>query len=240
MNYVLFVPRHWWHYVESIDPLTVSVNSWIELDEDHEARVEEAITRMLVCAVKSSHDPGNTEAWLNPTEAEVTSHATNLHFVNQAVSACMENRGRAKTKDKQHRPCNEPIPKLSIKKRKLSGGDCIDGGASLPAEHNRSTLDPGHLLKMSPGLNLVPALPRLDSENKCVCQLAKTAEDTSHNTDKPSGSIAEEMVLVENSDFEGTPSYSPRAITTNEVLDCLVNPQVVSLMARLLLERQGS
>lgn len=28
---VLYVPRHWWHYVESVDPVTVSVNSWIEL-----------------------------------------------------------------------------------------------------------------------------------------------------------------------------------------------------------------
>lgn len=28
---VLYVPRHWWHYVESVDPITVSVNSWIDL-----------------------------------------------------------------------------------------------------------------------------------------------------------------------------------------------------------------
>lgn len=28
---VLLVPRHWWHYVESIDPITISINSWIEL-----------------------------------------------------------------------------------------------------------------------------------------------------------------------------------------------------------------
>lgn len=28
---VLYVPTHWWHYVESVDPITVSVNSWIEL-----------------------------------------------------------------------------------------------------------------------------------------------------------------------------------------------------------------
>lgn len=28
---MLYVPRHWWHYVESVDPITVSVNSWIEL-----------------------------------------------------------------------------------------------------------------------------------------------------------------------------------------------------------------
>lgn len=28
---VLYVPRHWWHYVESVDPITVSVNSWIDM-----------------------------------------------------------------------------------------------------------------------------------------------------------------------------------------------------------------
>lgn len=28
---MLYVPRHWWHYVESLDPITVSVNSWIDL-----------------------------------------------------------------------------------------------------------------------------------------------------------------------------------------------------------------
>ncbi|XP_013001834.2 HSPB1-associated protein 1 isoform X2 [Cavia porcellus] len=66
---VLFVPRHWWHYVESIDPVTVSINSWIELEEDHLARVEEAITRTLVCALKTSEDPHNSRAWLNPTES---------------------------------------------------------------------------------------------------------------------------------------------------------------------------
>lgn len=67
---VLLVPRHWWHYVESIDPVTVSINSWIELDEDHQARVEEAITRTVVCALKTAEDPHNTRAWLNPTEVD--------------------------------------------------------------------------------------------------------------------------------------------------------------------------
>lgn len=28
---VLYVPRHWWHYVESVDPITVSVNSWVDM-----------------------------------------------------------------------------------------------------------------------------------------------------------------------------------------------------------------
>uniref|UniRef100_A0A8C5KJA6 JmjC domain-containing protein n=1 Tax=Jaculus jaculus TaxID=51337 RepID=A0A8C5KJA6_JACJA len=37
-------------------------------EEDHLARVEEAITRMLVCALKTAENPHNTRAWLNPTE----------------------------------------------------------------------------------------------------------------------------------------------------------------------------
>lgn len=37
-------------------------------EEDHQARVEEAITRILVCALKTAEDPHNTRAWLNPTE----------------------------------------------------------------------------------------------------------------------------------------------------------------------------
>lgn len=37
-------------------------------DADHEARVEEAITRMLVCAIKSAENPGAGDVWLNPTE----------------------------------------------------------------------------------------------------------------------------------------------------------------------------
>ncbi|XP_017565014.1 HSPB1-associated protein 1 homolog isoform X3 [Pygocentrus nattereri] len=65
---VLFVPRHWWHYVESIDPVTVSVNSWIEMEVDDEARVEEALTKTIVCALKTTPSLDNKDNWLNPTE----------------------------------------------------------------------------------------------------------------------------------------------------------------------------
>ncbi|CAI9531834.1 unnamed protein product, partial [Staurois parvus] len=87
---VLFVPRHWWHYVESVDDVTVSVNSWIELDSDHEARVEEAITRMVVCAFKSADSSVPPDIWLNPTEGTSTSHGTNLEYLNRACTAYLE------------------------------------------------------------------------------------------------------------------------------------------------------
>uniref|UniRef100_T1JG22 JmjC domain-containing protein n=1 Tax=Strigamia maritima TaxID=126957 RepID=T1JG22_STRMM len=62
---VLFVPRHWWHYVESLDT-AVSVNTWIEMNEDDDSRLQEAISRLIITSLAPNiieqHD------WLNPTE----------------------------------------------------------------------------------------------------------------------------------------------------------------------------
>lgn len=46
----------------------VRLSFLLRQDADHEARVEEAITRMLVCAIKSAENPSDGDLWLNPTE----------------------------------------------------------------------------------------------------------------------------------------------------------------------------
>jgi len=38
-------------------------------------------------------------------------------------------------------------------------------------------------------------------------------------------------------DSDGSPDASQTALSTNDLLDCLVNPHVISLVARLLLEK---
>ncbi|XP_008558350.1 HSPB1-associated protein 1 isoform X1 [Microplitis demolitor] len=44
---VLFVPRGWWHYVESLD-FSISVNVWLPLESDNEGRLKEAIVKFLM------------------------------------------------------------------------------------------------------------------------------------------------------------------------------------------------
>lgn len=59
---VLYVPRHWWHYVESVDPVTVSVNSWIELVSLRQCTAASALSRSGCQQPTSSHCEAESES----------------------------------------------------------------------------------------------------------------------------------------------------------------------------------
>ncbi|ESO87769.1 hypothetical protein LOTGIDRAFT_127245 [Lottia gigantea] len=63
---VLYVPKHWWHYVQCLDT-AISVNTWVEMEDDNETRVREAITRILISSLSSSNNDSNNSL-VNPTE----------------------------------------------------------------------------------------------------------------------------------------------------------------------------
>ncbi|XP_040214223.1 HSPB1-associated protein 1 [Rana temporaria] len=183
---VLFVPRHWWHYVESIDDVTVSVNSWIELDSDDASRVEEAITRMVVCAFKSADPSVPPDDWLNPTEGAATSHGTNLNYLNRACAAYLERKRAAATGEGDE-------DALPLKRRR----------AGLSSEVVGSRF--GEYL-----LPVLPASGEEDARGKAETRGKEEAREADPGAD---------------------------AISSDAVLDCLVNPRVVRLVAQLLLTR---
>ncbi|XP_073401388.1 HSPB1-associated protein 1 isoform X2 [Dendrobates tinctorius] len=179
---VLVVPRRWWHYVESVDDVTVSVNTWLELDSDHAARVEEAITRTVVCAFKSAEGAESSGDWLNPTEDEATTHKTNLEYLNMAVSAFTEHRMAENAANK-----DEP----EIKRRR------------------EEKARPGRSSSRSPIHQcFVPVLPSITNE-----------EPGEKEVKRPR--LAGER----------------GAITSDELLDCLLHPRVVTMVAQLLVNR---
>ncbi|XP_067155403.1 HSPB1-associated protein 1 isoform X5 [Apteryx mantelli] len=247
---VLLVPRHWWHYVESIDPVTVSINSWIELDADHEARVEEAITRTLVCAIKSAENPSDADLWLNPTEIEATSHDINLQYLNRAVSAYFKCQ-KASVSEQAH-PSSfgaEKMTSASRKRRKRQVGTEPEGCKLLTHEADFSTVKAEKLQKISFGPHLIQVLPQSQETSSMDARAVESDyRDLIHgNEGGHFGKLhcARKLLVMSNDcempanqmDSDGSPNASQTTLSTNDLLDCLVNPHVISLVAQLLLER---
>ncbi|CAH1775754.1 unnamed protein product [Owenia fusiformis] len=111
---VLFVPKHWWHYVESLSP-SISVNMWIDLRSDDIDHLTEAITRTLVFSLMEQQDKQCTElysskslkdndgaeklkdSWLTPSETKTTQQE-NL----QLLMVALQNMNRDPTELHSH------------------------------------------------------------------------------------------------------------------------------------------
>ncbi|KAK6485289.1 HSPB1-associated protein 1-like protein isoform X1 [Huso huso] len=240
---VLFVPRHWWHYVESIDPITVSINSWLEMDVDDEARVGEALTKTLVCALKSAPSPDNSDNWLNPTEVEATSHETNLRYLSLAVQSCL-----GKRKDL----CNETLsvnPGAAVsshtkRKRDTDGTTANKIGRKNHCEPPQFTFGP-HLIPVPRKLDEQSASPGDKGGERCSCKHSDCSAPSNklerHRCEKCSPSSSPERDSTNEAVLEEDKKEADTlTITTNDLLDCLLQPQVVSLVAKLLFDKQGT
>ncbi|XP_037381337.1 HSPB1-associated protein 1 isoform X2 [Talpa occidentalis] len=228
---VLFVPRHWWHYVESIDPVT---------EEDHLARVEEAITRMLVCALKTAEDAHNTRAWLNPTEGEETSHEVNCRYLNGAVSAFLDHCTVSKVSEIQ-------APRTSreyVREQELN----VHNHVEVEETGSHLTLGTTEQEAAGPfGPDLVPVIPSSEeppSEEEDIFESGGkdfVGQDGEHSRKLHHTKRQRMMSKSEDAVMEQTSSNSASApcqkfISTDDLLDCLVNPKVTRIVAQLLIQ----
>ncbi|XP_054471379.1 HSPB1-associated protein 1 homolog [Anoplopoma fimbria] len=214
---VLYVPRHWWHYVESLDPVTVSVNSWIELEADDVARVGEAVTKTVVCSLKGDDD---TDDWLNPTEEGVASRQENMQCLNLAVRACAQRHNKLTRDQRDARPV----------KRDSGGG--IRGSAPF---------------RVPFGPHLIPVRCQTDavSPETTSDPVLHSSRDREVESQEDQAAPTTEQEEEEHSDgltgcgsrgCAAEPEHT--AITTNDLLDCLLHPDVIARVTQLLLERQ--
>ncbi|XP_034740660.1 HSPB1-associated protein 1 homolog isoform X1 [Etheostoma cragini] len=250
---VLYVPRHWWHYVESLDPITVSVNSWIELEVDDVARVGEAVTKAVVFALKSAPSDDNKDNWLNPTEEGVASHDENMQYVNLAVKACERQKGLCHRQLTQDQRDTSPVKRDSrgqIRENCNLVRNSVPfsvpfGPHLIPVRCQReylpeTTKDPEVKSSRNPNAKsledcnvssdaaqrtkLASAVGLYRGKHECSDGLTQCRpRDHAHGTSENSSGDYEEPVHKE--------------ITTNDLLDCLVHPDIISRVTELLLER---
>ncbi|XP_012055115.1 PREDICTED: HSPB1-associated protein 1 [Atta cephalotes] len=94
---VLFVPNGWWHYVESLDKVNVSVNIWGKLKTDSRARVEEALVKLIIAKMGDYNQFPNKLTTYYTTEVE-----------------CAVERAQEEEQEKQ----TETVPKIPAKRPK--------------------------------------------------------------------------------------------------------------------------
>ncbi|KAL9848715.1 HSPB1-associated protein 1 isoform 2-T2 [Geothlypis trichas] len=237
----------WNPLILSLSASTLGLN-W--QDADHEARVEEAITRMLVCAIKSAENPSDGDVWLNPTEVEATSHEINLQYLNKAVSAylkCQETSvsGQARSSSTSAKQRTN----TSCKRKRREVGCGPESCTLLTQQCDFSTSKAEELQKIPFGPHLIPVLPQ--SHKTSVVGAVAVESDGGDLLHENEGEHFGELqckrksLLISNDceaaahqmDSDCSPCTSQTALSTNDLLDCLVNPRVISLVAQLLLER---
>ncbi|XP_038577006.1 HSPB1-associated protein 1 homolog isoform X1 [Micropterus salmoides] len=253
---VLYVPRHWWHYVESVDPITVSVNSWIELEVDDVARVSEAVTKAVVSALKSAPSDDNTDDWLNPTEEGVASHNDNMQYVNMAVRASAQRQqGLCHSKLTQDPRDTRPV-KRDSRGQIRTNSDLVRDSALFSVPFGPHLIPVCCQQEYSPETRGVTTKD-LEVKSSRNCN-AQTPDDCTANSDAATKTKLASAVNQGKCECSpGLTQYRPcdhadvasekssedyeepvhTTITTNDLLDCLVHPDIIDRVTKLLLER---
>lgn len=73
---VLFVPKHFWHYVETESDIAVSINVWLQETDDSRDQLSEAISLFVFGALKQAVDDADdrfctsdlANGWISPSE----------------------------------------------------------------------------------------------------------------------------------------------------------------------------
>ncbi|XP_073814993.1 HSPB1 associated protein 1 [Musca autumnalis] len=76
-NDVLIVPRHWWHYVESLE-ISLSVNAWIPLYYDLDNQIEECITKYIMETSVSNTSDETKIFIMNPNQLSTIASSDEL------------------------------------------------------------------------------------------------------------------------------------------------------------------
>lgn len=177
----------------------------------------------------------------------MTSHETNLQYLNRAVFAYLEHQKSCTIERKDPgTPSIEKKLSEPRKRRKVQMNAELEDAQSVPCESHHQMIKTEKLEQIPFGQSLFQVLPQSPE-----CSLSAAAEnDCKDFLNEKGGHLAklhcarETSVMnsmsgafVEQKNTDCSASSPQTVICTNDLLDCVLNPQVISLLAHLLLER---
>ncbi|KAM4609104.1 HSPB1-associated protein 1 homolog isoform 2-T2 [Polymixia lowei] len=225
---------------------------------DDEARVSEALTKAVVCALKTTPSNDNADAWLNPTEEGVACHDENMQYVNLAVRTCMEReRGQHHCKQTHEPRRTHPVKRDSSGQAKESTGEStsftVPFGPYLIPVHceQKDWQEIGEMTPKDPDFkssrNPLVQHPIDCTVNPDAPQSSRPMSDgglqhVTHECSSAPGQCTSytcgNRISQRTAEDGETEDLGHTPITTNDLLDCLVHPDVIDRVTELLLERQ--
>lgn len=180
-------------------------------------------------------------------QVEATSHEINLQYLNKAVAAYFQC-PKASVSEQAWSSSTDADQRTS-KRRKREVGCEPEGCRLLTCDSSFSTFKAEKLQKIPFGPHLIPVLPQSQETSSAGAVAGGSdgrgllAEDKGghcgklHCTRKPLVMSNDCDTPAHQAESDSSPDASPTTLSTNDLLDCLVNPRVINLVARLLLER---
>ncbi|XP_028178352.1 HSPB1-associated protein 1 homolog [Ostrinia furnacalis] len=106
----LLVPRGWWHYVQNIDPLNITLNTWLPHDRDGTTRVSEALIKILVAQICKDLPQETSKLLVNPNEDDIADTPLAVLFLQLETVANTYLDNRRKTRRvKRQRTCDDDV-----------------------------------------------------------------------------------------------------------------------------------
>ncbi|KAL4239338.1 Cupin superfamily protein [Mactra antiquata] len=88
---VLYVPRHWWHFVECLES-TITINTWVPLDADRQSRLDESCSRLLFSSLLSTLGSVIDRKQFLNTGEELHESAVNIQYLQKATQDLIDNK----------------------------------------------------------------------------------------------------------------------------------------------------
>ncbi|XP_044730430.1 HSPB1-associated protein 1, partial [Chrysoperla carnea] len=86
---VLFVPQGWWHYVENVSNVAISINVWIPTTQEKETHLHESIVQLLVAQLTKSLPDTCNKLLINPNNEDIFLQP--LTILYEQIKYCLNN-----------------------------------------------------------------------------------------------------------------------------------------------------
>ncbi|XP_063539487.1 HSPB1-associated protein 1 homolog [Cydia strobilella] len=104
----LVVPRGWWHYVQNVDSVNITLNMWLPHEKDNSTRVSEALTKIMVAQVCKDLPQDTAKLLVNPNEDDLSDTPLAVLFLQlESVTKSYLDSRRKLRRIKRQRTCDD-------------------------------------------------------------------------------------------------------------------------------------